>query len=615
MKARSIALLPVLVCAAALASAAQAPLIGVILAVIASGLAFVGSRWELDLGRQLVTSAAIGGTGYALVGALREPLGGALVAGSLGEIWTRLAAALLLAAAARFPMLEPRGGRLGTTALAFASLMASGETSSAFYPLFVALFLATSLAALNVSEEASPATKLRASRVAVGAAVVLVAAGLALGTTVVVRRTSAWLTKRAHSTAYVWHPRVGFSEKMDLGALDGLLDSDRVVLRVRGPRVDYLRGVSLDTYEGDRWLRSDEADHETTATYDVPHVWPELVEVRAVGEGTGRFFLPLDMRSLVTAPAAVKIDSFGSVRRAAKQGLPVARFRRGARDGAPIAPPRRADLGVPRRIRQQLQVLALEWTAGATTPTGKLDAIERELLTHYRYSRNFERNPSVDPVLDFLVFERRGHCEYFATAFALVARAAGIPTRIVMGYRVGERSPFGYYVVRDRNAHAWIEAWVAGEGWTTRDATPSLALPQNAEHESGVAASSLDALSVGYDNLTHWLENLSVRQTAIAWICGVLALAFVVARGARRRRVKRELVPEDEAALPVLQRLLASLSKDGYSRRSDEPLERLAARVVDRDGAELLEKYAALRYGGIGRASELAKRVEAYETR
>ena len=86
MKARSIALLPVLVCAAALASAAQAPLIGIILAVIASGLAFVGSRWELDLGRQLVTSAAVGGTGYALVGALREPLQSRRIVGVDGRL-------------------------------------------------------------------------------------------------------------------------------------------------------------------------------------------------------------------------------------------------------------------------------------------------------------------------------------------------------------------------------------------------------------------------------------------------------------------------------------------------------------------------------------------------
>jgi len=233
-------------------------------------------------------------------------------------------------------------------------------------------------------------------------------------------------------------------------------------------------------------------------------------------------------------------------------------------------------------------------------------------LTDYRYARAFQRSPGIDPTLDFLLREKRGHCEYFATAFALVARAAGIPARIVMGYRVGEQSPFGYYLVRDRNAHSWVEAWVLGEGWTTRDATPSEALPQNLDHESSYAASSIDALLVGYDDLTEWLESLTVRQTSLAWLAGFAVLVWIVVRGARRRRTRRQTVPDDEAPLPILQRLLTRLGREGYARRGDEPIERLAARIPDRDGARLLDRYAALRYGSIGDEPELAKAIEAY---
>jgi len=612
VKDRLITLLPLLVCAFALANAANAPYIGVFLAVIASALAAIGPRFELDLGRQCVTSTAAAISGYVLVAALREPLASAPIAGTLGEGWTRIAAALLLASAARFLIIDPQGGRLATTALAFASLMASGKTSGAFYAESVVLFLATSLWALSKSDDPAPTAKLRPRRLAVGAAVVLVAAGLGLGTTYGVRRAHAWLATRVRSTAYTFHPRAGFSDRMDLGALDGLLDSERVVLRVRGPRVDYLRGVSLDTYSAGNWERSADTEHATRVTYEGTLASAQAVEVAAVSERTSRFFLPLAARSLVTVPQAVTVDTYGSVRREGKQGLPFARFILGDRDRASIAPPRPSDLRLPRVLHRQLEGLAQAWTAGATTPSEKLDAIERRLLTDYGYARSFQRSQGIDPTIDFLLHNKRGHCEYFATAFALVARAANIPTRIVMGYRVAERSPFGYYLVRDRNAHSWIEAWVEGRGWTTRDATPSEMLPQNVEHESSYAASSIDALRVGYDDVTNWLESLSVRQTSIAWLGGFAVLVYIVARGARRRRTERQIVPDDAAPLRVLERLLAAVARDGHTRRPDEPIERLAARVPDREAARLLHRYTAFRYGSIGDASELAQAVERY---
>jgi hypothetical protein len=137
-------------------------------------------------------------------------------------------------------------------------------------------------------------------------------------------------------------------------------------------------------------------------------------------------------------------------------------------------------------------------------------------------------------------------------------------------------------------------------------------LPQNVEHESSYAASSIDALRVGYDDVTNWLESLSVRQTSIAWLGGFAVLVYIVARGARRRRTERQIVPDDAAPLPVLERLLAAVARDGHARRPDEPIERLAARVPDREAARLLHRYTALRYGSIGDASELAQAVDRY---
>jgi len=390
------------------------------------------------------------------------------------------------------------------------------------------------------------------------------------------------------------------------------LDSDAIVLRIRGPRVDYLRGAVLDMYAAGRWVRSDPAERETVANYGGENPTYDAVEIAAVAERTDRFFLPLDARDLVTSPPGVFVDPIGAVRRQQKHGSVVARFVRGERDRAKPAPPGAYDLLLPRRILGDLEVVAAFWTRNVPGASAKLDAIEQHLAADYRYARAFRRAPGFDPALDFLLREKTGHCEYFATAMALVARAAGIPTRLVTGYRVSERNPFGYYVVRERNAHAWVEAFVPGKGWTVRDPTPAVYVSQNREHTAGYAASAMDALRLAYDDFTDWLGRLTIRQTTVAWTIGFLLLLWIVARGVRSRRTPQKAVPEDQRPLAFFQTLLAVLAKAGYRHGADEPIERLAARIPDRRAAGLLERYAAFRYGGVGDARQLSDEVAIY---
>src|SRR5690606_39199994 len=94
-------------------------------------------------------------------------------------------------------------------------------------------------------------------RLWMGSLVLLVAAMFGFGTAEGLRQLHAWARGRTRHTSHVWQPRVGFSDRMDLGALDGLFDSDERVLRVRGGQVDYLRGIALDLYESGGWVASD----------------------------------------------------------------------------------------------------------------------------------------------------------------------------------------------------------------------------------------------------------------------------------------------------------------------------------------------------------------------
>lgn len=605
MTVRCILALPSLVGVLALGDAAGARALSLALGCVVLVLALIGPRLELDLGRDLLTSAIAAGVGFMTASLLHDP-----VPGRLSEGWAQLAAAAFLGAAARSVIVGARGGYSPVLALSFVGMVASGKTQGSSYALWVVGYFLTTGWAL-AQRPGRVASRARARRAAWAALLLIVAGSLGVGSTLGLRRLHAWASQRQRLTTYRWRPQVGFSDRMDLGALDGLLDSEQRVLRLRGPRVDYLRGVVLDVYQVGRWEKSEAAEQQAELTFGGEPPAGDVVEIAAVQERTGLFFLPLHTQQLLTTPATVLVDDLGSIQRNARRGLVSARFLPGRRERARLTPARAVDLQLPRRLRARIEALAAEWTAGADTPLEKLTAIERRLRSDYQYARAFTRPNGVDPVMDFLFDDPRGHCEYFATALALVARGAGVSTRVVMGYRVAERSPFGYHVVRERNAHAWVEAWLPGSGWITRDATPEAELPQNRQHVAGYAASSLDALGVFYDDATDWLGRLSLAQTSLAWAVGSLLLAGIVARGARRRR-RRASTPPDQAALPFLEPLLAQLSRSGHERGDAETLEHLAARLPEAAPARLLLRYAAFRYGGSGDPLQLARDVADY---
>jgi hypothetical protein len=115
---------------------------------------------------------------------------------------------------------------------------------------------------------------------------------------------------------------------------------------------------------------------------------------------------------------------------------------------------------------------------GAGPPLERAHRLERHLATSYRYSTEFVGRSGQLPLERFLFEERRGHCEFFATAMVVMLRSQGIPARLVTGFLGGEPGTFeGYYIVRQGNAHAWVEAWIPQLGWRLFDPTPAAGRP------------------------------------------------------------------------------------------------------------------------------------------
>jgi transglutaminase-like putative cysteine protease len=597
--------------AAGLAIAVAAPPAIAALAVALPLVALaVGPALELDRVAQaaLTTGALAAGVVAARLGLGDAPAAG----GMLSDRTLLLGLPMLAAACARAVVARPVYGAPVTLAAVLVALTAAGRAPTGIvYPALTALSLAVGFLALRASDPArAPLRTLGLVHwLGLAAAVAVTAAG-AYGTHAAVPRLRDYVMARV---AARWdRQQTGFSDAMWLGALSGLAKSDKVVLRVRGDAPELLRGGVLGLYGAGRWeVALDAGAGSIVETPREPASLEGLVELEHA-TGPERYFLPLGANEVVVSEGvyardahavARAVQGFGSKRVWYRSG-PSEAARASLDEGGPLVPrsPTLGDLHVPSRLAPQLVALLAEWSIDNRSPKAALRAIEERLARDYRYALEFERTPGVDPVIDFLTTNREGHCEYFASALALLGRAARIPTRVVVGYRVVERSPLGYHIVRERNAHSWVEAWI-DDRWITFDPTPAsdAALVVRETPRLGALA---DGLATGWERVDDWLARRTPFEFAAALVA--LVAVFSIYR-ALRGRSEGEPTATVEAPLPAFERLAEALGARGIRRVASEPLERLATRArssralpsaVCDEVERAIARYAAHRYGG-----------------
>jgi transglutaminase-like putative cysteine protease len=541
-------------------------------------------------------------------------------AGTLPRGASLVAVAALLTAASRlYVRLPPRSFRV-TFVLGLVALGACGATRlGPIYGFFAVAYVASALIVMRVQDRArSPWRDLARRHKRAGIAVVAIASTLG----VAAARALPHLydaAQRALERAYRAHDVIGFSDTVGLGSLRDMLRSDEEVLRLSGD-TDYLRGAVYDRYHVDgSWTHSRRAELLATIPTRSDLASPAAIRVRRISGDAVRYYLPLRARAVATEAGVVTVDPLGAVRVATKVRANSYAFVPADRDQLAVSPPTPDDLSIPDAERPSLTRIAAAWTAGAATPEQKLQRIHDHLKTDYAYSLDFLRD-APDPLLDFLEKNKLGYCTYFGSAMALLARAAGIPARLVAGYRVAERNPVTReYIVREDNAHAWAEVFV-DDRWVTYDATPASDIVQNLPHDARLGVIAGDLLAAWWARFVSWLEKLTLLDllTTLA-ITVALWILVRVLRGRVRSDAKAD---GDESAtpraLPSFVRFEGALALRGQVRPASEPLEEFARRLEAEPepalhtAAALLTKYAAFRYGGEGDLASLTSALDAF---
>jgi transglutaminase-like putative cysteine protease/large-conductance mechanosensitive channel len=296
----------------------------------------------------------------------------------------------------------------------------------------------------------------------------------------------------------------GFTDRVQLGRIGQIQQSNAVVMHIQiqndmqGAYDLKWRGVALSTFDGRAWTNSYEQTQLRAGldgTYRLapllrnPSATGRLIHYRVMMEplGTNVFFLAERPQSITGNFRPIAIDAGGAVydldadhpvnQYEAESRLPeidvdeLRLARNSASDGM------EKYLALP-LLDARIGRLAEEVAAAAPSNYDKAVAVERYLSTHFGYTLELPRSYTQDPIANFLFERKRGHCEYFASAMAVMLRSLHIPSRIITGFRGGEYNDLtGQYVVRASDAHSWVEAYFPGSGWISFDPTPAASLP------------------------------------------------------------------------------------------------------------------------------------------
>jgi transglutaminase-like putative cysteine protease len=244
--------------------------------------------------------------------------------------------------------------------------------------------------------------------------------------------------------------------------------------------------------------------------------------------------------------------------------------------------------------------LSRQLREGVETPFGYVRAVERYLADGFSYS---EAPPAAAEELEGFLFEARsGYCQQYSGAMALLLRMAGIPARVASGFTSGSRDEdTGEYVVRDFDAHSWVEVWFPGIGWVTRDPTPAAAPPrsQTAEANLPSGGASQSAPDLGSERQADRSTAAVLAQEGTDWNrvallagLGVLTLGLLVLAVARWRR---------RTALDPLAELERALRRTGRAPTPDATLQALELRFGPASAASgYLRSLREARYGARG---------------
>ena len=430
--------------------------------------------------------------------------------------------------------------------------------------------------------------------------------------------------------------RAGFSGR---GSLSDITDwqhsgGEQIALRVfADEQPGYFRGKAFDTFRNNRWTTSEAGDrsHKTTSKVglDLPRQSDELfivqeqfsvedidiIDVWPVDRETaGHCFGTLGIVAVACQSHAITIDHNLIVTR--PEDDVVSPYTLVVDPGSTPAQNQISPqnfLQLPERIDDRVRKEANEVFANTSSTKEKIAAVEQHFDENFRYRLGIEIPPEEDRLGYFLDKRLPAHCEFFASAAAVLLRTEGVPARYVTGFVVQERNSVdGSWIARRQDAHAWVEAFDEQSGeWITVEATPSEGVP--GQTQTSIWNQRREAFGQYFRSIQELVrrgEMLAVMWKIVQpfmWVLAAFGLLIFGLSLAKRVAAFSILFLSREAAENDLakERMLMDqhLGKFGLTRQKNETpvsfaerIEREAAIPEPRKFANWYRDYSACRY-------------------
>ena len=347
----------------------------------------------------------------------------------------------------------------------------------------------------------------------------------------------------------------GFSDHVELGSIGEIQQSNSVVMHVEitgdqhGGYTQKWRGMTLSLFDGTSWSNPYHATPIRPGINQQFDLRPRSLRFTpplALGSsqihyhvlmepvGLNLFFLAPDPLRLQGKYRAIATDRGGAVFNL-DADHPV-----GVYDGwslldgqdkmaweAPHTAAELADYLQLPNLDGRVPELALRIAGQATSDGDRAAAIDSYLRRNFTYTLQLPSSHQSDPLAYFLFERKQGHCEFFASAMAVMLRTLKIPSRVVTGFKTNEFNDVtSQYVIRASDAHAWVEAYLAGRGWVAFDPTPPT--DAYAHHKWSRLSMYTDAMAsfwrewvVNYDVAHQYSLGQQTVQNGQRWLSGV----------------------------------------------------------------------------------------------
>jgi transglutaminase-like putative cysteine protease len=515
--------------------------------------------------------------------------------------------------------------------------------------------------------------------------VVSIVCGAAIIFFVLPRISSGYLSKLASRGGF----SSGFSDEVTLGDIGRIQQLDTLVMHVQfadGSRIPpnlKWRGISLNVFDGKHWSNRSRylaAHSEADGRLDLqtmrlrtliagnPQINPSkrnhTLNYRVAMQpiGTNVFFVLPVLNDITSPVREFALDTSGSIIR----NDPTRQIRSYTASSTIVEPDEAARASDNREfpaniaadylqlpeLNPRIPQLAREVTKNAGSVYDKAAAIERYLQNQFGYSLEMVATPvGTDPLSFFLFTRKKGHCEYFSSAMAIMLRTQGIPARIVNGFRNGEYNDVsGSYIVRAKDAHSWVEAYIPGFGWATFDPTPNVAVGERSTwsrmllyadamrefwnewivnydftHQESLGTSSISTTRHAFDSMRIWVQQKyedaldrvrglrldvkrSPKRIGVTGIAGLLAVLLLLNvrrlyRYLREMRLASRPSTAPRAAASIwYERMSRMLHRRGIEKKPAQTPQDFLRTIEDKKihgkVARFTEHYERARFGG-----------------